>query len=321
MTGAEMAQKKSERIMNLTICLLLSRRYLEKAKIREIIEDYRGLNDANFERTFERDKDELRSLGVPVETGSNDIFFPDEVGYRIKRKDFELPAIEFTPAETAALGLAATVWESATQADQAIAALAKLRAAGVDPDPSRLTGLAPAIGAREPSFPEIWAAHAERVPISFRYKGNLRRVEPWAMSFRHGSWYLLGRDRDKDAARMFKLDRVDATVTRIGKPGSYSLPASDEVDQCWQRLEPAGADDVALLAIRDGRANDLRRRGQMAELASPIGYQVYRVEYARAGDFVGELCAHGADVLVLEPEGLRQAVIDQLAAVAGKDAQ
>ena len=124
-----MTQQKSERIMNLTICLLMSRRFVEKTRIRQVVEGYRDLSDGAFERTFERDKDELRSMGVAVETGSNDVLFPDEVGYRIRRESFELPAIEFTPAETAALGLAASVWESATQAGQATSALAKLRAA------------------------------------------------------------------------------------------------------------------------------------------------------------------------------------------------
>ncbi len=319
MAGAEMTQQKSERIMNLTICLLLARRYVDKANIREVVEGYHGLTDAAFERTFERDKDELRSLGVPVETGSNDVFFPDEVGYRIKRKDFELPAIEFTPAETAALGLAASVWESATQAEQAVSALAKLRAAGVDPDPGRPACLAPAIGAREPSFGAIWAAHADKVPISFSYKGQPRRVEPWAMSFRRGAWYLLGRDRDKAEARMFKLARVDGTATRIGKPGSYQVPEASELDQGWQHLEPGGADEVAVVAIRDGRANDLRRRGRACSLSAPKGYVAYQVEYARAGDFVGEVCAHGGDVLVIEPLDLREAVIVQLATVAGEE--
>ena len=111
--------RKSERIMNLAICLLMARRFIEKSQIRQVVEGYHDLSDSAFERTFERDKDELRAMGVPVETGSNNPLFPDDVGYRIRRKDFELPAIEFTPAETAALGLAATVWESATQAEHA----------------------------------------------------------------------------------------------------------------------------------------------------------------------------------------------------------
>ena len=160
--------------MNLAICLLMARRFIEKSQIREVVEGYHDLTDAAFERTFERDKDELRRLGVPVETGSNDALFPDEVGYRILRKDFELPPIEFSAAETAALGLAATVWESATQAGQTVSALAKLRAAGVDPDPSRLSVLAPSVGAREPAFAGVWSACAERAPISFGYRGEIR---------------------------------------------------------------------------------------------------------------------------------------------------
>ena len=105
--------------MNLAICLLLARRFVEKSHIRDVVEGYAGLSDVAFERTFERDKDELRAMGVPVETGSDNPLFPDEVGYRIRREDFELPPIEFTASETMVLGLATRVWESATQADQA----------------------------------------------------------------------------------------------------------------------------------------------------------------------------------------------------------
>ncbi|HAM45205.1 MAG TPA: DNA-binding transcriptional regulator [Propionibacteriaceae bacterium] len=312
-----MTQQKSERIMNLTICLLLARRFVDKARIREVVEGYHGLGDAAFERTFERDKDELRLMGVAVETGSNDVLFPDEVGYRIRREAFELPAIEFTAAETAALGLAASVWESATQAGQAVSALAKLRAAGIDPDPSRLAGLAPRLGAHESAFAGIWEAHTDRVPISFRYRGEIRRVEPWAMNCRRGSWYLLAHDRDRAGARIFKLARIDSAVTRIGKPGSYALPSSAEIEAHWQRLEPAGVDDVALLAIRDGRAADLRQRGTAQAVDAPAGYSAYQVSFARSGDFVADVAAYGPDVIVLGPADLRAAVITHLAAVAG----
>ena len=95
--------------MNLTICLLMARRFVEREQIRELVAGYQGLSDAAFERTFERDKDELRALGVPVETGSNSSLFPDEVGYRIRRRDFELPEIDSPPAELAALVVASTV--------------------------------------------------------------------------------------------------------------------------------------------------------------------------------------------------------------------
>lgn len=313
-----MTQQKSERIMNLAICLLMSRRYVEKTHIREVVEGYHDLSDAAFERTFERDKDELRRLGVPVETGSNDALFPDEVGYRILRKNFELPPIEFSAAETAALGLAATVWESATQAGQTVSALAKLRAAGVDPDPSRLAVLAPSVGAREPAFGSIWSAYAERAPISFGYRGETRRVEPWAMTSRRGAWYLLGHDRGRDAARVFKVARVDGPATRIGKAGSYQPPADLDLAAAWRSLEPAGRDETALLALRDGRADDLRRSGVPEPLADgvPPGYESFRIGFSRPGDFTAELCARGSDVLVLAPDTLRESVIAQLEAVA-----
>jgi proteasome accessory factor B len=260
-------------------------------------------------------------MGVPVETGSNNPLFPDEVGYRINRMDFELPAIEFNPAETAALGLAATVWESATQAEQAVTALAKLRASGVDPDPARLTGLAPSIGAREPAFASIWEATADRAPIRFGYRGEPRRIEPWAMTYRRGAWYLLGHDRDKGEARMFKVARVDAAVERIGRSGSYTVPDVD-LEAAWASLEPRQADAEAVLAIRPGRAPELRRRGRPAspEQTVPTGYEALAVSYARSGDLVGEVCAHGADVLVLAPEQVRQAVLARLTAVAGRSA-
>lgn len=315
-----MTQQKSERIMNLTICLLMARRFVDKAHIRQVVEGYHDLTDAAFERTFERDKDELRSLGVAVETGSNDVFFPDEVGYRIRREAFELPPIEFTPAETAALGLAASVWESATQAGQAVSALAKLRAAGTDPDPSRLSGLAPRLGAHEPAFAAVWDAHADRVPISFGYKGQQRRVEPWAMNCRRGSWYLLGHDRDRGDARIFKLARIDTAVTKIGKPGSYALPSSADIEGHWGRLEPAGADEVAQLAIRDGRAGDLRRNARPSSVITMPGYSGFDVGYSRAGEFAADIASYGADVVVLGPADLRAAVIAHLKALIETEA-
>lgn len=312
-----MSSSKSERIMNLTICLLMARRYVDKAKIREVVEGYRGLSDQAFERTFERDKDELRGLGIPIETGSNDVFFPDEVGYRIRREHFELPPIEFTAGETAALGLAASVWESATQAGQAANALAKLRAAGVDPDPGRLSGMAPSVSGREPAFRAVWEAHADRAPISFEYKGEVRRVEPWAMNCRRGAWYLLGRDQDRDQPRMFKLRRMASKVTRIGKAGSYALPSLEDIDKQWHNLEPTGADDTALLAIRPGRAAELRRRGRpLPESDVPAGYQAYAVDFAQVGMFAAELATYGPDVIVVGPAELRHTVISHLAAVA-----
>ena len=160
--------------MNLTICLLMARRFVEREQIRELVAGYQGLSDAAFERTFERDKDELRALGVPVETGSNSSLFPDEVGYRIRRRDFELPEIDFSPAELAALGVASTVWDDARLHGDATTALAKLRAAGLDPDGERVAGFAPSVAAREPAFETLWQATLAGMPVSSNPGGCCR---------------------------------------------------------------------------------------------------------------------------------------------------
>ena len=90
-----MSARKSERLLNLLIALLVSRGYVDKHRLREVIPDYReaGSEDA-FEKMFERDKEDLRALGVPIETGGFDPLFGDEAGYRIPRQAFELPQID-----------------------------------------------------------------------------------------------------------------------------------------------------------------------------------------------------------------------------------
>ena len=104
-----MTARKSERLLNLLITLLVARTYVPKERLREVVEQYRTSSDEAFEKMFERDKDELRSLGVPIEVGYVDRAFEDEPGYRIERAVFELPRIDLEPEEAAVLGLAARV--------------------------------------------------------------------------------------------------------------------------------------------------------------------------------------------------------------------
>nr|NLI50776.1 WYL domain-containing protein [Propionibacterium sp.] len=318
-----MSARKSERIMNLTICLLMARRFVEREQIRQLVEGYHGLSDAAFERTFERDKEELRTLGVPIETGSNSALFPDEVGYRIRRTDFELPPLEFDAAETAALGLASTVWEQARLADATVRAVAKLRAAGVEPDASRAAALEASVGAAEPAFEPLWQALLARTRVRFTYHGVVRVVEPWTLAYRRGAWYLVAFDTTRGERRLFKVTRISDAPAPVGRPGAYEIPALD-LAESLAALEPAPATAEALLAIADAAAPDLRRRATPAAAAAahtpaggaPPGYGLYRWPYAEDRDAAGELAAHGADVVVLAPPALRDAVIAHLRAVA-----
>ncbi len=312
-----MSARKSERIMNLTICLLLARRFVDREQIRRLVEGYAGLSDAAFERTFERDKEDLRALGVPIETGSNSALFPDEVGYRIRRTDFELPPVQFDAAETAVLGLASGVWDSARLAGATTTALAKLRAAGVDPDAERVAGFAPRMAAREPGVEALWPATLRRSPVAFRYRGVDRVVEPWARAHRSGAWYAVGLDRVRGEGRAYKLSRVEDTPRIVGRDAEFDRPDPDVVAAHLASLEPQPRDLTAVVAVRDGAAGNLIRDAEPAGVPSPLpGHTTWRVSVARAGDAAAELAEHGDAVLVLDPPELRAAVIAHLEAVA-----
>ena len=127
--------------MNLVIALLGTRQYVTAARIRATVPGYEPDDgsdraDEAFKRMFERDKAELREMGVPLETGRTSVFDTED-GYRIARADYELPEITLTGEEAAAVGLALRLWQSAQLAGAAESALVKLRAAGVEVDLSR----------------------------------------------------------------------------------------------------------------------------------------------------------------------------------------
>lgn len=312
--------------MNLTICLLMARRFVEREQIRELVEGYHGLSDQAFERTFERDKDDLRAMGVPVETGSNSPLFPDEVGYRIRRRDFELPEIDFTPAELAALGVASTVWDDARLGGQATAALAKLRASGLDPDADRVATFAPTVGAREPAFETLWQATLAGQPVAFTYRGLARVVEPWRLVNRKGAWYLIGLDRTRGEGRSYKVSRIE-DAPRLAK-GEVTPPDPAVVEEHVRSLT-ARRDTIATIAVRDGAAPDLVRFARPvgpdpeptpdADPAAqpPPGFTAWRLRVASdPADAAGDIAWYGADVVVLDPPELAAAVRAHLEAVA-----
>ena len=140
-----MSRRKTERLLSLVVCLLSSQRYLTATQIRAAVPGYPESFDA-FKRMFERDKEELRELGIPLDMGSN-ATLDDEVGYRIPRQAYELPDIRLEPDEAAVLAVAARVWHRAELAGAAAGALLKLRAAGVEAEETAQPGIEPRLQA------------------------------------------------------------------------------------------------------------------------------------------------------------------------------
>jgi len=314
--------RKSERLLNLLITLLVARTYVPKERLRDVVEQYRELGGEAFEKMFERDKEELRSLGIPIEVGYTDRAFEDEPGYRIERSAFELPEIDLAPDEAAVLGLAARVWQHAGLAAATSDALVKLKAAGVDVDREALNVAQPQLAADEPSFEAFWDATRSRTRVRFGYRTSrsattaTRTLDPWGVVSYRGRWYVVGHDADRGEPRMFRLSRVQGDVTRVGRPAAFEVPAGTDLRGLAASLAPAPAEHQAVVRVRPGAAQGLRRNAGEPEPGHD-GWDVLTVAYGATDTFAHELLGYGADVVVEQPAELRDAVVGALRAVAG----
>ena len=316
------ASAKTERLLNLVLVLLSARRPVSKAQIRALVPQYgASASTEAFERMFERDKDELRELGVPLVTEEIDVFYEDEPGYRIHQRDYALPDLEFAPDELAVLGLASRTWAQASLAGPAAQALRKLRAAGVEPDDESLVGVEPRLRTVEPSFDAVKEAVVRRMPVTFDYRGRAsdevttRRVRPWSLVSWRGRWYLNAFDEDRDDARVFRLSRVVGPVRPNGRAGTVAVPRDHEPRVMVEdSAPPTTAPSPAVLRVRSGRAHSLRRRARTVT-AVDEQWDLLDLDHRDLDDFADELAGHGADVVVHEPRELAVAVMGRLAAV------
>ncbi|MGI8700485.1 MAG: helix-turn-helix transcriptional regulator [Nocardioidaceae bacterium] len=318
-----MTAQKAERLMNLTICLLVARTNIPKDRIRQAVEGYHGLTDEAFDRMFDRDKDELRVLGVPIEVGPVTRGFDDQVGYRIHRHKFELPEISLEADEAAVIGLAARVWQHARLASATWQGLRKLKAAGVDVDESAMAILEPQLVSAEPAFDAVLEAVTSRTPVGFDYRASgavehtTRSFEPWGIASWHGHWYVVGHDRDREAPRMFRVSRIVGDVRPLGPAGSYSPPAELDVRALVASLAPERPHSTATVLVRVDRGGSLRRRATAAEPTPDGEWTRIEVPYASGSSLAEELVSFGPDVVVTAPEEVRQSVVRRLVALSG----
>ncbi|HEX3812825.1 MAG TPA: WYL domain-containing protein [Mycobacteriales bacterium] len=323
-----MSSRRTERLVNLVICLLSTRQFLPASRIRQAVPGYETGDSARadeaFKRMFERDKAELRELGIPLETGHNSVLDAED-GYRIARRDYELPEIELEPDEAAAVGLAARLWQSAGLADATRGALLKLRAAGVDVDESATMAIEPRVNATEPAFTHCLDAVRARRPVGFTYRGALRQpptqrtVEPWGVVSWHGRWYLVGHDRGRDAVRCFRLSRIVDEVELLGEPGEVLVPEGVDLVAAVASEAPRGQ-LTARVRVRKGAAAGLRRNFPVTESGSDRDgdFDVLEVAYSDPERLADRIAGYGTDAVALDPPEVRDAVVRRLGAMAGR---
>jgi proteasome accessory factor B len=311
-----------ERQTNLVVALMATEIGLTKQQILDNVSGYRQRAEAGaktdaLEKMFERDKDDLRSLGVPIET-IGDAADPNdlrEARYRIPQAEYDLPAdIEFSPAELAVLRLAGSVWSTESVSVDAQAGVRKIRALGIDGD-EPIIGFAPRITASEEAFEPLQDGIQRSRVVVFDYlkpgeeAPRRRRVRPLALVDFEARWHVYGIDVDADADRTFLLSRIvgDVTVTRQAFDQELRDGAGE---RALAGLAAVAAGQRALLEVTPGTEAALRL-GRRAEPA----VQGIHVPYVDLHIFADELASYGPEVRVVEPDALRDAVIARLEAV------
>lgn len=308
-----------ERLVNLVVALMATEQGLTKDTILTSVSGYReqsesGASKDALEKMFERDKESLRGLGVPIET-IGDRADPDdlrEARYRVPTAEYALPDdIAFTPAEIALLNLAGGVWSESSMSAEARSGLRKIRALGIAvEDP--IIGYAPRISLHDPAFPALQAAIEQSRVVTFPYlkpgeeAPRLRRVQPLALVEYEARWHIFGFDLNVGADRTFLLSRIVGEVQSTRE--SFDPALRDGAgERALAGLEELAERQLALLEVNPGTEAALR----LSRRARPAA-QGIRVPFVDAEILADELASYGPEVRVVEPQSLRDAVIARL---------
>jgi proteasome accessory factor B len=303
--------RKSERLVNLTIALLATKRWLTKSQIFSSIDGYEGELEAK-ERMFERDKDDLRNLGITIEVGSFDPLFEDEVGYRIRPESYTAKLESITPREISLISLATQAWKGAVLDSAALSALVKLKSLGIDSDIDSIPAMAPNAPHSDSNFLAIINAIANRHVISFSYLNadfeiQERVLEPYGVGTKSGLWYVAGFDLDRKELRLFRLDRVESEIKQQGKSSAYEIPDSFIMSDL---LESPDKDKQAIIQVRRGKGHLLRAKADGIEEGEE--WSVVNIPYSDGSQLLGDVLWLGEDAIILEPKDLRDSAIKAL---------
>ena len=305
--------RKTERLINLTIALLATKRYLTKSEIFRTVEGYEGSAETK-ERMFERDKDDLRTLGIVIEVGSFDPLFGDEAGYRIKSESYQLDLGAITPTEISLLSLAADAWQGAAFADAAQSAILKLSSIGVPADPIEIPGLSPKLANSSKDLETVTSAIADSDFLVFDYLSATlvaeeRLIIPIALSNKNGFWYVTGVDQDMQEVRTFRMDRIQGSLEAKENKESFEYPVDFELDQPFA----SHAANFAVMDIRKGKGQALR---SLATSIEDLGeWDQVKVPIFTIESMTAQILWHGEDVFVHKPSDLVASVVAGLEAL------
>lgn len=244
----QVSSQKTERLINLTLALLATKRYLSKADIFKKIPGYEGSAETK-ERMFERDKDELRSLGIQIEVSSSDPLFEDDLGYLIDSNSLQFGTDEFNKEELLLLTMAGNLWhETALQMDSKSALLKIQSLSG--PVESDIT-TTPKIKLNEDSqlLMSVFSAIENRQTLTFEYSGKLRVVNPFGLITNNGFWYLIASEAE--ITKSFKIVRIEGVLLIGSQKDAFVKPTNVDIPGFFNENSHPKS-QIATIRIRKG---------------------------------------------------------------------
>jgi proteasome accessory factor B len=310
-----------ERLFSLVLALLATETGLTKSEILSTVQGYRQSynhsgDNANLERKFERDKDDIRELGVPLETvqAPGDPGNNQNLRYRIPRGAYELPSdVNFTPDETTLLNLAAMVWREGSLSAESRRAILKLRSLGVAADEPVL-GYAPRVRVRDAAFEPLSSALEKHAWVRFSYlkpgdsAAKIRTAAPLALIQHQGRWHCYAEEEGTTRVKTFLLRRIVSPIVPTGK--TFPAPEANQSEKALSELEDVWKANTAIVEVAEGTDAATRLQKRRGTAVSPSG--ALELHYSDSNIFADELASYGPEVLVLSPASLRKHVHDRL---------
>ena len=299
-----MSSQKTERLINLTLALLATKRYLTKSEIFKSVTGYSG-SPETMERMFERDKDELRNMGVEIEVKGLDPLFEDDQGYLIRTETFQLNGNEFAADELLYLTMAANLWHDSALSNDSKAALLKIQSLS---GPTEFNAInSPVVRDSESSqmLTTAFEAIEKLKKLSFKYNGNQRSVEPLGMFMRSGFWYLVAQD-DK-VIKSFKLVRVESKISIEDK--TFIKPEGFDLTTYLERYSEEEIFEAEIF-VRKEQAYSLRSKYSVKDHDSE--WDLMFIPYSYEPEIIENLLWHGQNIIVRKPQSLRDSIVSRL---------
>ena len=300
-----MSDQKTERLINLTLALLSSKRYLTKSEIFNNVAGYSG-SPETMERMFERDKDELRNLGIRIEVRALDPLFEDDQGYLIDSDTFQINPNDFSQEEIFLLTMAANLWHGSALQKDSKAALLKIQS--LDGLVATNTVASPVIEDNEDSkkLLLIFDAVERFITLEFEYKGTIRQVKPYGIYTRRGFWYLAAQEND--LVKSFKVVRIGQTIRATSKAQGFDKPSEFKLSAFLEDIN-SPTTSKAEVRIRKNQALALRKRHKVEEVDSE--WDKLFIDYIFEEDLIESLLWYGSNLVVISPTSIRNQIINR----------